>query len=48
MKYVYMMDSQQIPPAGWCPICGCEIYAEGENLCSRCRKEAESDVFPNV
>lgn len=41
--YGYMMDPQQMPPAGWCPVCGAEIYAEGENLCTRCKKKEEDD-----
>ena len=35
----YMMDPQQMKPAGWCPQCGREIWTEGENLCTRCREE---------
>ena len=35
----YMMDPQQMQPAGWCPQCGREIWTEGENLCTRCREE---------
>lgn len=42
MEYVYMMDPQQERPAGWCPVCGCEIWAEGENLCARCRNKEVS------
>lgn len=37
------MDPQQFPPAGWCPICGAEIYAEGENLCEKCREKENDD-----
>ena len=33
-----LYDPQQRPPAGWCPACGREIYAYGENLCTRCRE----------
>jgi hypothetical protein len=37
----YMMDPQQEAPAGWCPQCGREIWAEGEELCTRCREEEQ-------
>ena len=37
--YDYLFDPQQARPVGFCEICGREIYAEGENLCSRCREE---------
>lgn len=47
--YGYMMDPQQMKPAGWCPVCGMEIWAEGKNLCTRCeryghRQEGEENV----
>ena len=41
--YEYMTDLQQLKPAGWCPACGAEIWAEGKNLCSRCEKGEISD-----
>ena len=34
----YLYDQQQQRPAGWCPICKREIYAEGENLCTKCKE----------
>lgn len=39
-----LLDPQQRPPAGWCPLCGSEIWAEGKNLCTRC--ERNSGVEP--
>jgi hypothetical protein len=47
--YGYMMDPQQMQPAGWCPVCGMEIWTEGKNLCTRCeryghRQEVEENV----
>lgn len=36
-----LYDPQQQRPAGWCPVCGREIYAEGENLCTRCKEMEE-------
>ena len=41
--YLYMTDLQQLPPAGWCPKCGREIYAEGLPLCKKCA-EKEKEV----
>lgn len=38
------IDLQQEPPAGWCPVCGREIYADGENLCRRCKEMEEQDA----
>lgn len=34
-------DVQALPPPGWCPGCGMEIYRRGANLCSRCGGEAD-------
>lgn len=33
-----LLDPQQRPPAGWCPRCGMEIWAEGKELCTRCER----------
>lgn len=33
-----LLDPQQRPPAGWCPQCGAEIWAEGKILCTRCER----------
>lgn len=41
--YIEMTDLQQLPPAGWCPVCRREIYAEGKNLCTRCEEAEESE-----
>lgn len=35
---MYLVDPQQEAPAGWCPNCGAEIYAEDRNLCNRCTR----------
>ena len=37
------MDPQQLPPAGWCPVCKQEIWEDGENLCPRCKKLEEEN-----
>lgn len=39
-----LYDPQQSRPAGWCPVCGREIYAEGENLCTRCKETEEQNA----
>ena len=39
----FLYDPQQQRPAGWCPVCGREIYAEGENLCTKCKEMEESE-----
>lgn len=41
-----LLDPQQRPPAGWCPRCGAEIWAEGKELCTRC--ERHSGTEPSV
>lgn len=40
----YGIDLQQLPPLGWCPVCGSEIYAPGENLCTRCVDRHTADT----
>ena len=39
-----LYDPQQRKPAGWCPVCGMEIYADGENLCLRCKEEESENT----
>ena len=39
--YDYLFDPQQAKPAGWCPMCGGEIYGNSE-LCQRCLDEMEA------
>ena len=34
-----MGDVQGDIPAAWCENCGAEVFAWGEALCSRCKKE---------
>lgn len=36
-------DPQDVPPRGWCPRCGREIYEAGKELCDRCEKENENE-----
>lgn len=43
LPYGLGIDLQQQPPHGWCPNCGAEIYANGQNLCRRCLKEEGTD-----
>lgn len=33
-----LSDPQQAAPAGWCPVCGAEIWEDGQELCGRCRR----------
>ena len=37
-------DPQDVPPRGWCPRCGREIYAEGKDVCDRCEKELDYEL----
>lgn len=37
----YRYDPQQAKPAGWCHMCGGEIYGNSE-LCQRCLDEMEA------
>ena len=39
----FLYDQQQQRPAGWCPVCGREIYADGENLCEKCKEMEGSE-----
>ena len=32
-----LTDVAGLPPWGWCPRCGREIFDAGERLCRRCR-----------
>ena len=34
----WAVDWQALPPMGWCVQCGAEVFAEGEELCGRCKK----------
>jgi len=34
----WQTDLQALPPWGWCPHCGAELYVPA-TACSRCRKE---------
>lgn len=37
----FLADRQALPPAAWCPVCGCEVYEDGQRYCPLCRKERE-------
>ena len=41
--YDYLHDPQRSPPAGWCPICGAEIWTIGKELCIRCERRYAAD-----
>ncbi len=41
--YDWMFDPQQAKPACHCLICGREIYAEGHDICQRCREDVDGD-----
>lgn len=32
-----LVDRQAQLPAGWCSLCGAEVYRPGHRLCGRCR-----------
>lgn len=36
----FLYDPQQSRPAGWCPVCRREIYADGRELCGSCAEKA--------
>ena len=42
--YDYLFDPQQARPAGFCHICGREIYGEGRELCDECEEVEYRDV----
>lgn len=33
-----LVDAQAQPPAGWCCVCGAEVYRYGGGRCGRCRR----------
>lgn len=33
----FIDDPQQQKPKGWCPICGMEIWSDGQEVCTRCK-----------
>ena len=33
-----LKDVQAEVPAGWCGVCGAEVYRPGRSRCARCRK----------
>lgn len=39
-----LYDPQQLPPYGWCPACGMEVYEPDQNLCARCKEKEEQDA----
>ena len=36
-KVPILRDIQGAIPAGWCILCGCEVFDSGESLCPVCR-----------
>ncbi|MBO5317066.1 MAG: hypothetical protein J6A74_01325 [Oscillospiraceae bacterium] len=34
-----LMDLQAMPPPGWCPGCGMELYRPGQKMCPECAGE---------
>ena len=34
-----LRDVQRAPPAGWCRLCGAELYGRERELCPLCRAE---------
>lgn len=43
-SFDFLYDPEQARPAGWCPVCGREIFADGENLCRRCKEMEEQNA----
>lgn len=39
----WQTDLQALPPRGWCPRCGAEIYTAA-HLCNRCKNEKEEYI----
>ena len=39
----YLYDPQQADPAGRCPRCGAEIWADDQELCDRCMGDQEEE-----
>lgn len=39
--YDRLYDPQQAEPAGWCPVCGAEIWEAGQDVCTRCEEREE-------
>ena len=37
-------DLQALPPRGWCPRCGAEIYAPTAKTCPRCKDSGQLTV----
>lgn len=35
---VGLVDVQSLPPWGWCPRCGGEVYRRGAEVCGRCEE----------
>ena len=40
----HLYDYQQSRPAGWCVECGAEIWEDGQELCTRCRRMEDEDA----
>ena len=40
-NYDFLYDRQQDKPAGFCPVCGREIYNAGNELCYWCLEDRQ-------
>ena len=40
----YLYGQQQERPAEWCPVCGREIFTDGENLCTKCKEMEDQNA----
>ena len=38
-----LVDRQGGIPAGWCGMCGAEVYRPGRSRCDRCRKNGGTE-----
>ena len=41
-KRQFIRDIQADIPAGWCTLCGCEVFRQGEDRCIWCQKRKEN------
>ena len=42
--YDYLYDPQRSDSYCRCPVCGMEIYAEGESLCAACKEMEDKNA----
>ena len=40
-----LVDRQAEIPAGWCSLCGAEVYRPERSRCQRCRSGTERSIY---